>query len=96
MLVQASYAMMLQTDIQATSKPSIALLRCQWTSSRNYTLRAEVSRDTLMSKSRLQKQAAQWVIPPFLAGCFRRTHAAIFSFIAGVMPPMPMLGRSLL
>ena len=36
------------------------------------------------------------VIPPFLAGCVRRIHAAIFSFIAGVMPPMPMLGRSLL
>jgi hypothetical protein len=36
------------------------------------------------------------VIPPFLTGCIRRAHAAIFSFIAGVMPPMPMLGRSLL
>ena len=36
------------------------------------------------------------VIPPFLTGCGRRTHAAIFSFMAGVMPPMPMLGRSLL
>jgi len=49
-LVQASYAMMLETDIQATSKPSIALLRCQWTSSRNYTLRAGVSRDPTFSK----------------------------------------------
>jgi hypothetical protein len=36
------------------------------------------------------------VIPPFLTGCIRRTYAAIFSFMAGVMPPMPMLGRSLL
>jgi hypothetical protein len=36
------------------------------------------------------------VIPPFLTGCIRRTYAAIFSFWAGVMPPMPMLGRSLL
>ena len=36
------------------------------------------------------------VIPPFLTGCGRRTYAAIFSFCAGVMPPMPMLGRSLL
>ncbi len=36
------------------------------------------------------------VISPFLAGCIRRTYAAIFSFIAGVMPPMPMFGRSLL
>jgi transposase len=36
------------------------------------------------------------VIPPFLTGCGRRTYAAIFSFWAGVMPPMPMFGRSLL
>jgi hypothetical protein len=36
------------------------------------------------------------VISPFLTGCIRRTYAAIFSFIAGVMPPMPMFGRSLL
>ena len=36
------------------------------------------------------------VIPPFLAGRIGRIHAAIFSFCAGVMPPMPMLGRSLL
>jgi hypothetical protein len=38
----------------------------------------------------------EWVISPFLTGCGGRTHAAIFSFIAGVMPPMAMLGRSLL
>jgi hypothetical protein len=36
------------------------------------------------------------VIPPSLTGCIRRIHAAIFSFWAGVMPPMPMFGRSLL
>ena len=36
------------------------------------------------------------VIPPFLTGCIRRTYAAIFSFCAGVIPPMPMFGRSLL
>ena len=36
------------------------------------------------------------VIPPFLRGLGRRIYAAIFSFWAGVMPPMPMLGRSLL
>ena len=36
------------------------------------------------------------VIPPFLMGVSRRIHAAVFSFIAGVMPPMAMLGRSLL
>jgi hypothetical protein len=37
-----------------------------------------------------------WVILPFLTGGDRRTYAAIFSFIAGVMPPMPIFGRSLL
>ena len=36
------------------------------------------------------------VIPPFLMGPSRRIQAAAFSFMAGVMPPMPMLGRSLL
>lgn len=36
------------------------------------------------------------VILPVLTGFGRRIHAAIFSFCAGVMPPMPMLGRSLL
>ena len=39
---------------------------------------------------------AKVVIPPFLTRCSRRIHAAIFSFWAGVMPPMPMFGRSLL
>ena len=32
------------------------------------------------------------VIPPFLTGFARRIYAANFSFCAGVMPPMPMLG----
>lgn len=36
------------------------------------------------------------VILPVLTGCRSRIQAAIFSFWAGVMPPMPMLGRSLL
>jgi hypothetical protein len=36
------------------------------------------------------------VISPFLMGLSRRVHAAVFSFIAGVMPPRPMLGLSLL
>ena len=36
------------------------------------------------------------VISPFLMGLSRRIHAAVFSFIAGVLPPMPMLGLSLL
>lgn len=39
---------------------------------------------------------AGMVIPPFLTGCGRRTHAAIFSFLAGVMPPIAIFGRSLL
>jgi len=36
------------------------------------------------------------VISPFLMGSSRRIQAADFSFIAGVMPPMPKLGRTLL
>ena len=36
------------------------------------------------------------VIPPFLRGLGRRIYAAIFSFCAGVIPPLPMFGRSLL
>ena len=36
------------------------------------------------------------VIPPFLMGLSRRIHAAVFSFMAGVIPPIAMLGRSLL
>lgn len=36
------------------------------------------------------------VITPFLMGISPRIHIAVFCFIAGVIPPMPMLGRSLL
>jgi hypothetical protein len=36
------------------------------------------------------------VIPPFLTGLSGRIYAASFSFWAGVIPPMPMFGRSLL
>ena len=46
--------------------------------------------------AKLKRLVADVVVPPFLTGCTCRTYAAIFSFCAGVMPPMPMLGRSLL
>jgi len=36
------------------------------------------------------------VIPPFLTGFEHRIQAANFSFWAGVIPPMAILGRSLL
>ena len=36
------------------------------------------------------------VVPPFSMGSGRRIQAAVFNFMAGVLPPMPMLGRSLL
>jgi len=36
------------------------------------------------------------VIPPFLTGCLGRFYAALLSFMMGVMPPIPILGRSLL
>ncbi|MBU2866497.1 Hpt domain-containing protein [Pacificibacter marinus] len=44
----------------------------------------------------ISDDGAGMVIPPFLMGSSHRIHAAVFNFIAGVMPPMPMLGRSLL
>jgi len=44
----------------------------------------------------LARKLKPWVIPPFLMGSSRRIQAAVFSFMAGVMPPIPMLGRSLL
>ena len=50
-------------------------------------------RKTLATRADLKRLG---VISPFLTGCIRRIYAAIFSFMAGVMPPMPMLGRSLL
>jgi len=34
--------------------------------------------------------------PPILAGRFGRIHAACLSFCVGVIPPVPMFGRSLL
>jgi len=36
------------------------------------------------------------IILPFLMGLSRRTHTAVFSFIAGVILPMDIFGRSLL
>jgi hypothetical protein len=61
------------------------------------------------SSPAMSGRSSSGVIPPFLAGCIRRTYAAIFSFCAGVMPRMPhcptivclqtmkgMFGRSLL
>ena len=36
------------------------------------------------------------VIPPFLMGLSLGIHAAVFSFMAGVIPPIAMLGRWLL
>jgi hypothetical protein len=40
--------------------------------------------------------SVETVIPPFLTGLFGRIHAASFSFWAGVIPPIPIFGRSLL
>ena len=50
-----------------------------------------------MTTSSTEKKASiAAVIPPFLTGFGSRIHAAIFSFCAGVIPPMPILGLSLL
>ncbi|MCL7466845.1 hypothetical protein MXB90_17640, partial [Phaeovulum sp. NW3] len=59
------------------------------------TLGTEAANTIDWTAPRLICIAADLVIPPFLAGCMRRIHATIFSFWAGVMPPMPMFGRSL-
>ena len=42
------------------------------------------------------RELTDTVIPPFLMGLSRRIHAAVFSFMAGVIPPIAMFGRSLL
>jgi hypothetical protein len=61
-----------------------------------------MSRDPFVQRQHADTQiishlhARQPVIPPFLTGCCCRTHAAIFSFMAGVIPPMPIFERSLL
>ena len=39
---------------------------------------------------------SHWVIIPFLVAVISRAYATCDSFIAGVIPPMPMFGRSLL
>lgn len=42
------------------------------------------------------KEKYEEVILPFLIALSSRAYAACFNFMAGVIPPMPMLGRSLL
>ena len=37
----------------------------------------------------LHVRILQWVIPSILLGLSCKIYAAVFSFIAGVMPPMP-------
>ena len=43
-----------------------------------------------------RQKARIGVIFPFLVALQSRAYAACFNFMAGVMPPMPMFGRSLL
>lgn len=52
--------------------------------------------DRVVISLKSENRSNQLVILPVLTGRDRRTHAAIFSFMAGVTPPMPMFGRSLL
>jgi len=42
------------------------------------------------------KQRLEWVIPPFITGFKSRYQATMANFCLGVMPPSPILGRSLL
>lgn len=62
-------------------------------------LRVELASDDTddAAKSEVRNQGTievLMVIPPFLVGFWRRIYAANCSFWAGVMPPMPMFGRS--
>ena len=64
-------------------------------------LRGDKTVQEIAAKRQLHPtQVSTWkrqaVIPPFLIGSSRRIYAAVLIFMAGVMPPMPMLGRSLL
>ncbi len=52
--------------------------------------------DLLVFRDLAEQVGQNRVILPFLTGCIRRTYAAIFSFMVGVMLPMPLFGRSLL
>ena len=59
------------------------------------------SADASYDSKKIRSQACAFeealtVSPPFLMGRSHRIHAAVFNFIASVMPPIPMLGRSLL
>jgi hypothetical protein len=60
------------------------------------TLRIALRDHVLQTDETEIAKAEDLVIPPFLTGLCNRIHAAIFSFCAGVMPPIPILGRSLL
>ena len=71
--------------------------RFVWDYARKITKLGDLPRlNNFLQKATKLKSGALMVIPPFLTGWIRRTYAAIFSFCAGVMPPMPIFGRSLL
>ncbi len=64
-------------------------------------LRAAASRPswtptTSCTPRRPRRATDRRMLPAFPTGSIRRNHAGIFSISAGVMPPMPMFGRSLL
>ena len=48
------------------------------------------------SSMRFARKEGETVISPFMVAFVSRAYAACLSFMVGVMPPMPMLGRSLL
>ncbi|AGT11044.1 transposase (plasmid) [Paracoccus aminophilus JCM 7686] len=70
-------------------------LKTERTASKVYRTRNEARADVFDYIERFYNPRRR-VILPVLTGCRSRLQAAIFSFWAGVMPPMPMLGRSLL
>ena len=66
------------------------------TISRNLSYGAVADGGGLFALGDVMISNSTMVIPPFLMGLSRRIHAAVFSFMAGVIPPIAMLGRSLL
>jgi hypothetical protein len=57
---------------------------------------ARQRRDRAVGPVKSENHQIRRVILPFLPGRGRKTYAAIFGFIAGVMPPMPICGRAFL
>ncbi len=82
-------------SVGITCDMNLACMKCQ-TLILGLIDEERLTNDVTQFLRRILSVDPRMVLPPFLMGLSRRTHAAVFSFIAGVIPPMAMLGRSLL